>query len=41
MLSCWLWHELDFSTCNNDSNRRAYIGVDQIKMKKIIVIIDE
>jgi len=32
---------LDFSTCNNDSDRRAYIGVDQRKMKKVIVIIDE
>ena len=32
---------LDFSTCNNDSDRRVYIGVDQKKKKKVIVIINE
>jgi len=36
---------LDFLTCNsdndNDNDRRAYIGVDQRKMKKVIMIIDE
>jgi len=32
---------LDFSTCNSDSDRRAYISVDQRKIKKVKVIIDE
>ena len=33
----------DFLTCNsdNDNDRRDYIGVDQRKMKKVIMIIDE
>jgi hypothetical protein len=44
MLPCWSWHGLDFSTCDSDSdnNRRAYIiGINQRKIKKIIVKIDE
>jgi hypothetical protein len=33
---------LDFSICNSDIDRRAYIGVDQRKIKKkVIIIIDE
>ena len=34
---------LDFLTCNsdNDNDRRAYIGVDQRKIKKVIMIINE
>jgi len=32
---------LDFSTCNSDSDKRAYISVDQRKIKKVIMIIDE
>jgi hypothetical protein len=32
---------LDFSTCNSVSDRRAYISVDQRKIKKVIVIIEE
>jgi len=36
---------LDFLICNsdsdNDNDRRAYIGVDQRKIKKVIMIIDE
>ena len=34
---------LTFSTCNSDSDsdRKTYIGVDQEKIKKVILIIDE
>jgi hypothetical protein len=32
---------LDFLTCNSDIDRRAYIDIDQNKIKKIIVIIDK
>jgi hypothetical protein len=32
---------IDFSICNSDSDKRAYICVDQRKIKKVIVIIDE
>jgi hypothetical protein len=32
---------LNFSTCNSVSDRRAYISVDQRKIKKVIVIIEE
>ena len=33
---------LDFSICNSDIDRRTYIGVDQRKIKKkVIIIIDE
>jgi hypothetical protein len=28
---CEIWHGLDFSTCNSDSEWRAYIGVDKEK----------
>jgi len=32
---------LDFSICNSDNDMRAYFGVDQRKMKKVIMIVDK